>query len=169
MLYDLFKDKCSDHYFFSGKASGLVTITRWLLGFAVTFLFQYLMITIKPHNCYWVFSACCLAGAIFVYIFLPETKGKTLDEIQIFFKNKNESETKPKQEQICSPAVIWYVYFSYMFTELVTMWLMWINCLTDSSLMYFFSLKVFQKISKNNIIRTFHNKINISWNLYPHK
>lgn len=85
---------------FTGKSSGLVTITRWLLGFAVTFLFQYLIKTIHPHGCYWFFSACCFAGAIFVYIFIPETNGKTLDEIQLYFRSKDESEVKPKQEQI---------------------------------------------------------------------
>lgn len=62
-----------------------MTITRWLLGFGVTFLFQFLKAVVGAHGCYWVFCGCCLVGGIFVLIFVPETKGKSLDEIQVYF------------------------------------------------------------------------------------
>lgn len=42
---------------------------------------------------FFVFSVCCGLGAIFCYYCVPETKGKTLEEIQQFLKG-NESYTK---------------------------------------------------------------------------
>jgi hypothetical protein len=34
---------------------------------------------------YGLYAACCLIAVVFVAIFLPETKGKTLEEISKFF------------------------------------------------------------------------------------
>ncbi|ODM92464.1 Facilitated trehalose transporter Tret1, partial [Orchesella cincta] len=82
-----------------GLASGIVTITRWILGFAVTFLFQWLMKAIGPHWCYWVFCGCCLIGGIFVLVFVPETKGKTLDEIQQSFGPSNKVSLKKHNDE----------------------------------------------------------------------
>jgi hypothetical protein len=70
----------------AGLASGLVTITRWILGFVVTMVFKLIMERLGMHGGYWLFAGFCLAGGIFVYFFVPETKGKTLDEIQQFFQ-----------------------------------------------------------------------------------
>ncbi|CAL8087044.1 unnamed protein product [Orchesella dallaii] len=81
-----------------GLASGIVTITRWILGFAVTFLFQWLMAVVGPHMCYWFFCICCLIGGIFVLALVPETKGKTLDEIQQSFGASPPKESSKKQD-----------------------------------------------------------------------
>jgi SP family xylose:H+ symportor-like MFS transporter len=37
---------------------------------------------------YWIYSLMCLLGALFVYKFIPETKGKTLEEIEKFWKKR---------------------------------------------------------------------------------
>jgi MFS transporter, SP family, xylose:H+ symportor len=37
---------------------------------------------------YWVYSLMCLLAALFVYKFIPETKGKTLEQIEKFWKKK---------------------------------------------------------------------------------
>jgi len=73
-----------------GEASGLVTITRWLLGFIVTLVFKDLMLWIGTHGTYWLFSGCCFVGGIYIYFAVPETKGKTLEEIQSWFPQNNQ-------------------------------------------------------------------------------
>jgi len=40
---------------------------------------------------YWLFSGVSLFGALFVIVFLPETKGKSLEEIEKYFMNKISS------------------------------------------------------------------------------
>ncbi|OXA62850.1 Facilitated trehalose transporter Tret1 [Folsomia candida] len=75
---------------YPGMASGLVTITRWILGFAVTMVFKEVMKILGMHGGYWLFSAFCFLGTIFVFYFVPETKGKSLDEIQEFFKSPQQ-------------------------------------------------------------------------------
>lgn len=39
---------------------------------------------------FWLYSALCLASCIFVALLLPETKGKTLDEIESYFEGKHQ-------------------------------------------------------------------------------
>jgi hypothetical protein len=69
----------------AGVGSGLVTISRWLLGFLVTIVFGDLMSGLGEDGAYWLFAFLCLMGAFYVYFFVPETKGRTLDEIQLYF------------------------------------------------------------------------------------
>lgn len=38
---------------------------------------------------YWIYSLMCLFAALFVYKFIPETKGRSLEEIEKFWKKKN--------------------------------------------------------------------------------
>jgi len=68
----------------------LVTITRWILGFVVTIVFKWIMQQLGQHGGYWLFAVCCFLGTIFVYFWVPETNGKSLDEIQLFFQPKSQ-------------------------------------------------------------------------------
>lgn len=40
-----------------------------------------LMVLFGIHGCMFIFAICCFAGAAFVLIYLPETKGKRLETI----------------------------------------------------------------------------------------
>lgn len=40
---------------------------------------------------FWIFAAFCLVGTIFVYLTVPETKGKSLAEIQTMLSGEKES------------------------------------------------------------------------------
>ena len=80
----------------TGLASCIVLTTRWILGFGVTKTFEDFGDELGKDGCYWLFSIFCAVGVIFVYFGIPETKGRTLDEIQLFFV----SAAKLKQEQL---------------------------------------------------------------------
>ncbi|CAG9858897.1 unnamed protein product [Phyllotreta striolata] len=44
--------------------------------------------TFGLHYPFYIFSACCYIGAVFTYFFIPETKGKTLEQIQMILKGR---------------------------------------------------------------------------------
>ncbi|XP_077158442.1 solute carrier family 2, facilitated glucose transporter member 9 isoform X3 [Paroedura picta] len=69
-------------------------IINWLSNFAVGLLFPFIQIGLQTY-CFLVFAAVCLAGATFLFFVLPETKNKTLLEInQAFAKKKVPSEAR---------------------------------------------------------------------------
>lgn len=64
------------------RATAITAGFHWFLAFAVTKLYQNLVDMVKPGWALWHFAVSCLIGTIFVYFFVPETKDRTLEEIQ---------------------------------------------------------------------------------------
>lgn len=62
--------------------------SSWLMAFVVTKLFQPMEGIIGSHGAFWLFAVVSIVGAVLAQIFLPETKGKTLQEIQIMLNKK---------------------------------------------------------------------------------
>lgn len=62
--------------------STLTASTNWFIGFLVTRFFNDLVIAIGNSYTFWLFAIFCAIGAVFVFFLLPETKGKTVAEIQ---------------------------------------------------------------------------------------
>lgn len=53
----------------------------WLASFIVTKCFPILMDLLHFSGTIFLFAGCCLSSALFIFIYLPETKGKSYDEI----------------------------------------------------------------------------------------
>ncbi|CAG7826803.1 unnamed protein product [Allacma fusca] len=83
-----------------GLASCAVLSFRWMLGFAVTKLFEDIEQDLGRDGCYWLFSVACFLGCFFVYFCMPETKGKSLDEIQRFFVSPAKLQQERQEEEI---------------------------------------------------------------------
>lgn len=66
-------------------ASATTSSVCWLLGFILTKFFGQVSNEIGMGGSFWIFAGFCLVAAIFVITYLPETKGKTLAEIQEAF------------------------------------------------------------------------------------
>lgn len=64
------------------RATAITAGVHWFLAFGVTKLYQNLIDKVKPGWTLWHFAVVCIVGAIFVYFFVPETKGRTLQDIQ---------------------------------------------------------------------------------------
>ncbi|XP_030554153.1 facilitated trehalose transporter Tret1-2 homolog [Drosophila novamexicana] len=60
----------------------IVGTSSWLFAFAVTKLFPLVLDQFGPVVTFWVFTVFSILACIFVAFFVPETKGKTIDEIQ---------------------------------------------------------------------------------------
>jgi SP family arabinose:H+ symporter-like MFS transporter len=64
-----------------GRAMALSTIVVWIVCYLVSQTFPVLIDRIGGAT-FWVYSICIIVAFIFVYKVLPETKGKTLEEIE---------------------------------------------------------------------------------------
>ncbi|KAL0979612.1 hypothetical protein UPYG_G00187280 [Umbra pygmaea] len=73
-----------------GFASSACVLTNWGSAFIITKTFQELMDALSSAGTFWLFSACCALNIIFTVFFVPETKGKTLEQIQARFKGTTE-------------------------------------------------------------------------------
>lgn len=63
-------------------ASSLTASICWLLGFVLTKFFTAASEEIGMAGSFWLFAGFCLLAAVFVFTYVPETKGKTFQEIQ---------------------------------------------------------------------------------------
>jgi SP family arabinose:H+ symporter-like MFS transporter len=54
----------------------------WLACFLLVFSFPMLNKWLGSAWIFWLYGAICVAGFIFIFFKLPETKGKTLEQIE---------------------------------------------------------------------------------------
>lgn len=73
-----------------GVASSMSIVVHWSLVFAVTKLFPTMEDRMGQAATFWTFSCFTVASAGFAYFVLPETKGKTLQEIQRKLERKRK-------------------------------------------------------------------------------
>ncbi|WP_165234382.1 sugar porter family MFS transporter [Aquisphaera insulae] len=65
-----------------GAAMSVAVFALWLACSVLTFTFPFLNTHLGPHGTFWLYGAICAAGFAFMARQLPETKGKTLEEIE---------------------------------------------------------------------------------------
>nr|QJX15780.1 glucosinolate transporter [Phyllotreta armoraciae] len=70
--------------------AALVLSSGYVVVFVFTSLYPFVSEMYGNEWCVWWFSLNCAVGTILMYFFLPETKGKSLDEIQDMLKNYSE-------------------------------------------------------------------------------
>ena len=74
-----------------GVGIGIAFLVNGILAALIAGLVNSYQILVKPWGVFWTFSLTCFVAIIFVAIFIPETKGKTLEEIEcIFDKRRRE-------------------------------------------------------------------------------
>lgn len=66
-------------------------LTLWIAIFLVSLTFPWLMVTIGLTATYFIYAACSLVSFLFVALVLPETKGRTLEEIESSWDRRAES------------------------------------------------------------------------------
>jgi len=65
-----------------GAAMAVAVTSLWIACFILTYTFPILNHSLGPAGTFWLYAAICVAGFIFIKIKLPETKGKTLEDIE---------------------------------------------------------------------------------------
>lgn len=58
------------------------TFALWVGSFTLTYTFPLLNASLGSYGTFWIYAAICAAGFIFFYLRCPETKGKTLEQLE---------------------------------------------------------------------------------------
>lgn len=65
-----------------GAAMAVATTSLWIACFVLTYTFPILNNMLKASGTFWLYAFICLSGFLFILKSLPETKGKSLEEIE---------------------------------------------------------------------------------------
>ncbi|MBI9017720.1 MAG: sugar porter family MFS transporter [Phycisphaerae bacterium] len=65
-----------------GAAMAIAVSALWIACTILTFTFSFLNKSLGAHGTFWLYGIVCVIGFFFVYFKLPETKGKSLEEIE---------------------------------------------------------------------------------------
>ena len=66
------------------------------LGFLALYFFNDMVLFIGDYGLYWFFAGFNVIGVLYIYWNVPETKGKTLQEIQDLLASKEKFKIKSK-------------------------------------------------------------------------
>lgn len=69
-----------------GRAMGIATFANWTCNYIVSLTFLTLIEVLGTGITFWVYTLSCLIALWFVIKMVPETKGKTFEQIQSFWK-----------------------------------------------------------------------------------
>lgn len=65
-----------------GRATGVASSFNWIGSFLVGLLFPIMTAALAQEIVFAIFGLICLVGVLFVHFVVPETRGKTLEEIE---------------------------------------------------------------------------------------
>ncbi|MFD1187995.1 D-xylose transporter XylE [Pontibacter rugosus] len=79
-----------------GKAMAIAVAAQWISNFAVSQTFpmmmgnSYLMDNFHGGFPFWIYGAMCIVTILFVWKFVPETKGKKLEDMEALWRKKSD-------------------------------------------------------------------------------
>ncbi len=65
-----------------GKGMSIAVLFNWIANFCIAQTFLILMQWLGAEGVFFLFAGLCLVASLFVYKYIPETKGKSLEEIE---------------------------------------------------------------------------------------
>lgn len=70
-----------------GRAMSIATVANWGFNMIVASTFLTLTEKLGKGGAFWFYAAVCIAGIVFCYLFVPETKGCTLEKIEDYLRS----------------------------------------------------------------------------------
>ena len=124
-----------------GAGMGIAGGASWIFAAVVTGFFKEYQKALKPWGAFWSFSLICVLSVLFVIIFIPETKGKSLEDIDNYFSKKSHKDYNEFMdgELSISTDLKWithnYIKCMYKYT-FVTEWFCWVSrfCVSNFAL-----------------------------------
>jgi len=71
-----------------GSAMAVATTSLWIACFVLTYTFPLLNDILNAFGTFWFYALICILGFVFIKTKLVETKGKTLEEIEVILTKK---------------------------------------------------------------------------------
>jgi sugar porter (SP) family MFS transporter len=71
-----------------GLAAGIAAGANWIANFAVSLTFLSLLKLVGPSLTFWMYGVLSVGSWLFSYYLVPETKGRSLEEIESFWHKK---------------------------------------------------------------------------------
>ena len=65
-----------------GVAMAVCTFALWVGCCTLTFSFPSMNASLGSYGTFWIYSAICMCAFVFLYRRCPETKGKSLEELE---------------------------------------------------------------------------------------
>ncbi len=65
-----------------GAAMSVAVTALWIACFILTYTFPMLNARLGSSGTFWLYAAICVVGFAFIFLKLPETKGKTLEQLE---------------------------------------------------------------------------------------
>lgn len=65
-----------------GLAVSISVSALWIASFILTYTFPLINHTVGPVGTFWLYGVICAAGFVFISLHVPETRGKTLEQIE---------------------------------------------------------------------------------------
>lgn len=65
-----------------GLAMGIATFCLWAACFTLTMTFPVLMKVLKGEYTFWIYALICIIGFFIILRYVPETKGKSLEQLE---------------------------------------------------------------------------------------
>ena len=78
------------------SAEGIAAGFNWGANFLITLTFLTLVDKLGLSQTFWLYGLCAIAAGIFSYRLVPETKGRTLEQIEAFWHDRNRTTMPPK-------------------------------------------------------------------------
>jgi SP family arabinose:H+ symporter-like MFS transporter len=78
-----------------GRGMSIATTALWLVGYLGNQLFPIMQKTLGSDGTFWCFSAGALVTIVLVGLLIPETKGRSLEEITKFWTSQQQRPASP--------------------------------------------------------------------------
>ena len=83
-----------------GAAMSAVTVTNWAMNLAVAVTFLTFVGVLGHAGTFWLYGVIALGAWIFIYFLVPETKGKSLEQIEAHWRNRKVPTTVMKTTKV---------------------------------------------------------------------
>jgi MFS transporter, SP family, major inositol transporter len=93
MLSEIFPQKLR------GLGMGVTVFCLWITNFLVGLFFPILLSAVGLSITFFIFAVCGIAAIIFVNKILPETRGKSLEQLESYFRNYGQESHKQVSNQ----------------------------------------------------------------------